>query len=243
MISDSLWQNIEDKIKTTYNQVDDLGGSSLAILAETIRRFNQTQAPQAAASMAYYALFSLFPLLLALIAVGSFVLESQEVQQRLLELVTETIPVSQDLIRQNIQQLLDLRGPIGIVGLIGLLWAGSSVFNALTYNINRAWKKEDGRNFLERRLVALGIEASITKKLACLGCAVFWISLTNKEAQMLKAPDLLGVGQKLKIKPSSRSGICYYIVSCFPTNLRHYPSQKSNSIVPAIRRRRNLGLS
>jgi len=186
MLNDNIWQNLKDKIETTYNQVDDFGGGSLTIITETVRRFNQMQAPQAAAGMAYYALFSLFPLLLTLIAVGSFVLESQQVQQQLLELVTETIPVSQALIGQNIQQVLDLRGPVGIVGLIGLLWSATGVFNTLAYNINRAWEKEE-RNFLERRLVALGIVGglAILLFLSIISTAVFdllsqfWVRLAQ----------------------------------------------------------------
>lgn len=131
------------------------------IVGRAIRRFSNNRAPQAAASMAYYALFSLFPLLLVLVSVGSFVLEREVVQKRLLEYVTTTLPVSQQLIRQNVERVLKLRGPVGIAGLIGLLWSATGFFNTLAHNINRAWPEADVRGFLERRLVALGIVGSL----------------------------------------------------------------------------------
>jgi membrane protein len=111
--------------------------------------------------MAYYALFSLFPLLLVLVAVGSFVLEREVVQERLLAYVTRTLPASQRLIKQNAERALELRGPVGIAGLIGLLWSATSFFNTLAHNINRAWLEADVRGLLERRLVALGMLGSL----------------------------------------------------------------------------------
>ncbi len=131
------------------------------IVGHAIRRFGNSRAPQAAASMAYYALFSLFPLLLIFVAVGSFVLEREVVQERLLEYVTTTLPASQQLIKQNVERALELRGPVGIAGLIGLLWSATGFFNTLVHNINRAWLQADVRGLLERRLVALGIVGSL----------------------------------------------------------------------------------
>lgn len=145
------------RLKAIYNQVNGLSGGSLDILSRAIQRFNATRASEAAASMAYYTVFSLFPLLLALIAVGSFVLSRQQIQQQLMKSVEEALPVSQVLIEKNIQRVLELRGTVGIVGLIGLLWSATGVFTTLTNNVNRAWPGADPRSFLKRRLVALGI--------------------------------------------------------------------------------------
>jgi membrane protein len=116
--------------------------------------------------MAYYAVFSLFPLLLVLIAVGSLVLESQPAQREVLVSVTEAFPFSQGLIERNIERLLALRGPGGLAGILGWLWSASGVFTTLAYNVNRAWPAAEARNFLERRLVALGMVAALVGLLA-----------------------------------------------------------------------------
>lgn len=154
-------RNLREGIKEVYNRANKFSGGSLDIVGRAIRRFNNTRAPQAAAGMAYYALFSLFPLILALVAAGSFVLQREIVQERLLEYVTRTLPVSQQLTKQNVERVLELRGPVGIAGLIGLLWSATGFFNTLAHNINRAWLEADARGFLERRLVALRIVGSL----------------------------------------------------------------------------------
>lgn len=127
------------------------------ILRYTIERFNETDAPQAAAAAAYYALFSLFPLLLVLITLGSVLIENARVQRQVINFAIQTVPVSQDFIRQNMANLLETRGPVGLIGLVGLLWAATGFFDTIAYQINLAWETSEGRNFLKRRLVALAI--------------------------------------------------------------------------------------
>ncbi len=148
---------LKDGLRPIYRRVNHLSGGSLGILRIAFQRFNEARAPEAAAGMAYYALFSLFPLLLALVAAGSFVLKRDQVYQELIGVVPEAFPISRELIERNIKRVLELRGTVGIVGLIGLLWSGMGVFTALAHNINRAWPYAEPRSFLRRRLVALGM--------------------------------------------------------------------------------------
>jgi membrane protein len=150
-----------DEVKTIYRRANDLSGGSLGILRETFQRFNEARASEAAAGMAYYALFSLFPLLLALVAAGSFFLESERAYREVVDLVTQAIPVSRGLIERNIRRVLELRGTVGIVGLIGLLWSATGVFTILANHINRAWPEAEMRSFLEKRLVALGMVGAL----------------------------------------------------------------------------------
>ncbi|MGC9357999.1 MAG: YihY/virulence factor BrkB family protein [Anaerolineae bacterium] len=82
-------------------------------------------------------------------------------RQRVTNFVTQVIPISQELIRNNIQSVLELRGSVGIIGLVGLLWAASGAFAVLSHNINRAWEEAETRGFLGKRLVALGMIAAL----------------------------------------------------------------------------------
>jgi membrane protein len=111
--------------------------------------------------MAYYTLFSLFPLLLALVAAGSFFLDKQDVYQQVVDLVSNAFPMSQSLIEENLQQVLALRGAVGLTGLVVALWSASGAFTILTRNINRAWTDAEPRGFLKNRLVALGMVGSL----------------------------------------------------------------------------------
>ena len=159
-------KNLPDQVRTLYQRVDGLTGGALGIVAEAVHHFGDVRASQATASIAYYAVFSLFPLLIVLISAGSYVLERDQVQQRVLDLAARAFPVAQPLIERNIQRVLELRGTIGVVALIGLLWSGTGVLTVLAHNINLAWPEAKIRNFLERRLVALGMVGGLAVLLA-----------------------------------------------------------------------------
>jgi membrane protein len=146
-----------DKLETLYNRANSLTGGSLGIVCDAIQHFGDTRAAEAADSITFYAIFSLFPLLLALIVGGSFVLQSEKVQQQVLGVVAEFFPVAQQLIERNIQGVLEMRGTVGIIALIGLIWSGTGVLMALSRNINRAWPQAKPRNFVQDRLMALGL--------------------------------------------------------------------------------------
>ncbi len=107
--------------------------------------------------MSFYAVFSLFPLLLLLIAVGSKVLETADAQERLLGVVLRLVPVSRELVRQNVMAVVRVRGAVGGIGVVSLIWAATSAFSTLVRNLNRAWPCARARNLLGERLLALAM--------------------------------------------------------------------------------------
>jgi membrane protein len=153
----NLRKNIAEMAKAFYQRVNRLTGGSVGILGDAIRHFGAARAGEASASITFYAIFSLFPLLLALIAGGSFVLQIEQVQQRVLEAVDEFFPVAQRLIERNIQGVLEMRGAVGVVALISLAWSGTGALTILSHNINRAWPEAKPRNFVQARLMAMGM--------------------------------------------------------------------------------------
>jgi membrane protein len=150
-----------EQVELVYGRLNDLSGGVLGILGEAIRHFNEADASSGAASIAYYALFSIFPLVLALIAAGSYFLQKSVVQHELLNYVRATVPVSESIIEKNIQKVLELRGPVGIIALISLFWSASGVFGTLADHINRAWPEASLRGFVQSRLVALSMVGGV----------------------------------------------------------------------------------
>ena len=125
------------------------------LMSYALKRFGQEHAPEAAASMAFYTLFSLFPLILIVVAANSFLLESLHVQEKILETILKFFPVaSHQIISTNMQQILQARGAVGIVGLIALVWAATCVFTTLVHNLNRAWIDAPAQNIFRARLTA-----------------------------------------------------------------------------------------
>ncbi len=110
----------------------------VGVLVRASDRGFADQGRDAAASIAYYTLLSLFPLILGLISIGGFFLKSEEIQLRVNELIVELLPVSSDLVTQNIDSLVRIRGAAGITSIIVLMWSASKMVGALSRAINRA---------------------------------------------------------------------------------------------------------
>jgi membrane protein len=149
--------SLQGRVEVTFQRVNDLSAGRLGIVKDAIDSFSEARGSEAAAGMAYYAVFSLFPLLLALVAIGSLVLDRQQIMDQVISLVSQAFPVGRGLIEQNLQQVIQLRGAVGLISLVGAVWSATGVFTVLSRNINRAWTDAEPRNLLESRLVALGM--------------------------------------------------------------------------------------
>jgi len=153
---------ISNRVRKLYHRADRISGNRLNILRDAVKTFTVTRANQAAASLAYYIIFSLFPLLVVLITAGSLFLNTEQVYSKISELIQQSIPYSYSWISENLRQVLEQRGAVGVISLITLMWAASGGFTSLAYNINLAWLEAPQRNFFQGRLVALKMIAGIS---------------------------------------------------------------------------------
>jgi membrane protein len=110
-----------------------------------------------AAGVAYYVILSIFPLLLGLIAIFGFFLSSVDLQGQLLNFVGDNLPGATDILRQNIISVIKLRGILGVLSIIGLVWSGSTMFSSVSLAINRAWGIRRLRPFFIRKARELGM--------------------------------------------------------------------------------------
>ena len=166
-----------NRLRDTLLRWNNATRGVLEVLIQSIRRYGAARGAETAASLAYYTLFSLFPFLLSLIAAGSFFLDREEIYQEIERFIVAAFPVSQDLIEQNLRTVAALRGPIGALGLLGLLWSATGVFSSLTHSINRAWPGSRPRPFLRKRLLGLGIAAAVAALLLLSALATTAASL------------------------------------------------------------------
>jgi membrane protein len=152
-----IYQKTLGVLKRRYKQVDNLTDGALEIIRVTFERFTEERGSEAAASLAYYAFFSIFPMLLVFIVVGSFFVDTEVVQSQLLNMLQGVLPGAEDLVIQNINQVLRLRGAVTFLALISLVWSSTSVFNILARNINRAFPKPTVLDFIKGRVRGLFI--------------------------------------------------------------------------------------
>ncbi len=115
-----------------------------------------------AAGVAYYAILSIFPLLLGLIAIFGLFLPSVNLQNELLKFVGKNLPAATDILKQNIEIIVKLRGAAGILSIVILFWGASGMFGAISLAINRAWDIHRYRPFLIRKASELGMALSMS---------------------------------------------------------------------------------
>lgn len=116
---------------------------------------------QRAAGVTYYALLSIFPLLLGLIAVFGIFLPSINLQNDLLNFVGKSFPGAADFFKQNIENIIQMRGSMGVLSIIILFWSASSLFSSISLAINRTWEIRRSRSFLIAKAGDLGMALSI----------------------------------------------------------------------------------
>jgi membrane protein len=162
-------------LKELYQNVNHLSGNRFSILEHAIKTFTEKQAAQASAGLAYYSIFSIFPLLLVFIAAGSFFLDSREVFNVVTQFIQQALPISRQIINENLQQILDQRETAGIISILTLLWSASGMFTNLAYNINLAWTRAARRSFLQNRLVGLWMIVGLIA-LIVLSLILSWIT-------------------------------------------------------------------
>lgn len=147
-------KKIRTTIQSVHQRANHRSGGVVDIILTAGKSFDEQHGAEAAASISYYSLFSMFPLLLFLVSILGFFINKIGAPIEIAELITQAIPISRDLVYNNLIQILNARSLVGIIGIIGLMWAASSVFITVSRNINRAWSDASVRNVIQNRLVA-----------------------------------------------------------------------------------------
>jgi membrane protein len=145
------------KLHALFNRLDQSSNGWLGDLRQSVERFVEMRGAEAAAGMAYYALFSMFPLTLFFLSVLGFIIGSEQAYRQTFDFMQTVFPFSGDFIQDNLVEVLEQRGTIGIVAALGLLWAASGFFTILARNVNRAWPSVKLRGAMQGRLVAFGM--------------------------------------------------------------------------------------
>ncbi len=135
----------------------------LGLFVRTVEKALQDGAKDAAASIAYFSFFSLFPLLLALVVGATFLFEPLDMQARLDDFLSQSLPGSAELVGEILEGVIRLRGSVGLLSVLALLWSASAAFGAASRAINRAWQTTTDTPFYVSRLgyVAICLAVSL----------------------------------------------------------------------------------
>jgi membrane protein len=129
--------------------------SALALLLDAWQAYSSDEMGMLAAAFAYYLLLSLFPLLLLLIAIATPFLTSEQVVRETVRFATNYFPAAGNELRRILEQVVNARGPVTLLAVLGLLWSASGVFDLIQRGLNRAWHVSQPRPLWRQRLVSL----------------------------------------------------------------------------------------
>lgn len=118
-------------------------------------RFSAEGSAFMAQAIAFTALFALVPLTLVAVAMLAILYGTDEGIARAHAVIELYVPQIQDLIANNLDVVVRYRGVTGVVGLLGLVWSGKNLFQALTYALNRSLGVERYRHFVWDVAIAL----------------------------------------------------------------------------------------
>lgn len=106
------------------------------------------------ASIGYYSLLSLFPFCLLMLSIAGSLTSNPEEREQVVRFVFRYFPRQFDFITGQLDTFQSSSVPLGIGGLLALLWGALGVFSAITSAVNHAWRVEAERSFLKHRLVS-----------------------------------------------------------------------------------------
>ena len=121
--------------------------TAVELARRTWRELGDDFAVDLAASIAYYALLSLFPLAIGLVSLFSLILEAEVVEAEVFAFFHSYLPGSEGIFTANVEAVENIRGLLGIVSAVGLLWSSSLMFGAISRAVNRAWDIPHDRPF------------------------------------------------------------------------------------------------
>lgn len=125
------------------------------MLASATREALKPNSAITAAAIAYFALFSLFPLTLLSISIASVGLGPLMDLKLIVQKLEFIAPALGQLLGQNIDEIIEARGPITGVALVSLIWSASSIFYMFTQILNEIWGNKRSRPVWKRRGLAI----------------------------------------------------------------------------------------
>ena len=152
-------------------QFNEHTGGWLGMVAGAAAEAVKPKSTIIAAAIAYFALFSLFPLALLSITIASFTLGPTIDQQAIVHRLEFIAPALGVLLGDNIGEIIQVRGPISGIALVGLIWSASTFFYILTQTLNEIWRNKRSRALWKRRGM------SILFVLAFVGPVLFLASI------------------------------------------------------------------
>ena len=194
-------------------------------LVQTMRANDATHM---AAGVAYYAVFSLFPLVMGMVSVAGFLVSSTEVQARLLGYLSDNLPGAESFTTDNLGELAELWGALGIGAVIGLIWATNGLFAAINRAVNRAWHIPRERPFFIAKPRQLALALAVIVLFLTSAFATSVVEVVVDPARSLGIPgispflDMGGAGAVLRATSFAATFSVFLLLYKFAPDCKTY---------------------
>jgi len=152
-------RSLFNKLIAKFNRIKDrvMQNALVRFLLRVIAELTEHDGTNMAAGVAFYVFLSIFPLLLGLIGLLGIFLPSETVQEQIFTFIQNNVPGATDIISNNIRNIINFRGALGVIGIVGLLWSGSNIVSAGGHAINRAWNIQTEMQFYLKKPRDIGL--------------------------------------------------------------------------------------
>lgn len=130
------------------------------LLERSIAEFLDDHCPQLAAGIAYHVLFSIFPLAIVLAGIFGIVVHLTGAQADVVDAIVRNIPLSASgdaKLRELFRGATGGLSALGLLGIVGLIYAASGMMAAIRLALNEAWDIVEYRPFLRGKLIDVGL--------------------------------------------------------------------------------------
>lgn len=147
-----------------------------------------------AAAVSYFSMLAFFPTLLFLLAIGSRISGSEQVEKYLISQALTFFPGAQNFIRKNLESLSGLSNSLIFSCFTVMLWAATWIFTVIEKALNRIWGTAP-RSFLHGRAVNFAVMSAIFPLLGV--SSILTAIITGVQAAASSLP--LKLGQQLEV--------------------------------------------
>ena len=109
-------------------------------------------APLFSGALAFNAMFAILPGLLLLAGILGFAISDEVAREQLLSDLIAKIPPLAPVFEDSLAGIVQQRGSLTVIGLVGLLWGASNFYNAIDDVMRRMFTGSKPRDIVEKRL-------------------------------------------------------------------------------------------
>jgi membrane protein len=118
-------------------------GHAWKLTEQSVGAFLGDRCPQLAAAISYFALLSIFPAAIVMTAIFGLVISDDEARTKVVDFLFNNLPLSEEEGRGDLESIVNgvtrNSETIGLLGLVGLMWAASALMGAVRNALAVVW--------------------------------------------------------------------------------------------------------